>query len=145
MKNWNPSRAPNAIAIRNLSKFAGRHYCRWLTKRGIGTIFWVRFDRQETHSECSRDPFDSLSIRWPHLSPFFSFFLFFLFSHDFLYSPVKFITTRCNNRALSCFTQRRFTFLRPWEMATGNGGGGAPISSIFAFQSFTFRFFPIRR
>lgn len=84
MKNWNPSRAPNAIAIRNLSKFAGRHYCGWLTKRGIGTISWVRFDRQETHSECSRD---SLSIRWPHLSPFFSFFLFFLFSHGFLYSP----------------------------------------------------------
>lgn len=42
MKNWNPSRAPNAIAIRNLSEFPGRHYCRWLTKRGIGTISWVR-------------------------------------------------------------------------------------------------------
>lgn len=143
MKNWNPSRAPNAIAIRNLSKFSGRHYCRWLTKRGIGTISWVRStDRKRTQSareirstsfrfgclifhRFSSSSFSSLS--WP----------FFIPGREIHHE------TRRNNRALSCFTQRRFTFLRPWEMVTGNGGGGAPsriFSRIFFDSSLTSNF-----
>lgn len=103
MKNWNPSRAANAIAIRNLSKFSGRHYCRWLTKRGIGTISWVRStDRKRTQSaretrstsfrfgclifhRFSSSSFSSLS--WP----------FFIPGREIHHE------TRRNNRALSCF------------------------------------------
>lgn len=100
MKNWNPSRAPNAIAIRNLSKFSGRHYCRWLTKRGIGTISWVRStDRKRTQS--ARET-RSTSFRFGCLIFHrFSSSSFSSLSGLSLFPAVKFITRRAATIALS--------------------------------------------
>lgn len=105
MKNWNPSRAPNAIAIRNLSKFLGRHYCRWLTKRGIGTISWVRStDRKRTQSarETRRSTrFGGLIFhRFSSSSPFLP-----SLPGLSLFPAVKFITGRAATIAPSCVSR----------------------------------------
>lgn len=90
---------------------------RWLTKQGIGAISWCVRPTGNT-SQSARELLESSSIQHSLILRHFSFAaIAFPLSPDAVLFAVKFIATRWNSRIVSRFTQRRFTFLLPWETA----------------------------